>query len=416
MKVLHVSYSDISGGAARAAYRLHRAQLAAGIDSRMLVRSKKSDDWSVQGPVSRLEKLVNTVRGSIGQLLMRLQRSQNVNFHSGDWLPSRLAKKINASDIDVVNLHWVAGETMSIEDIGRIKKPIVWTMHDMWPFCGTEHVTDYDTNARWRKGYSKVNRGDGERWLDLDRYVWLRKLKAWQHPIHIVAPSRWLAECAKGSKLFEDKSINVIPNTLNTDVYKPLNNAFCREALNLPHDKKIILFGAMGGGRDPNKGYDLLVTALEHLSVSLKTDAVLCVVFGQSQPQHATDFPFNTQWLGHIHDDTTLALLYNAATVMVVPSRQENLPQTVTEAQACGTPVVAFNCTGLTDVVEHQQTGYLAKAYDSVDMAAGLQWMLGNPAECERLGRNARLRAEKLWNITAVVEQYNAVYTEVLQR
>ena len=105
--------------------------------------AKKSDDWSVQGPVSRLEKLVNIVRGSIGQLFMRLQRSQNVNFHSGDWLPSNLAKKINASDIDVVNLHWVAGETMSIEDIGRIKKPIVWTMHDMWPFCGAEHVTDY---------------------------------------------------------------------------------------------------------------------------------------------------------------------------------------------------------------------------------------------------------------------------------
>lgn len=410
MKVLHVSHSDISGGAARAAYRLHRAQLAAGIDSRMLVRSKKSDDWSVQGPVSRLEKLVNIVRGSIGQLLMRLQRSQNVNFHSGDWLPSRLAKKINASDIDVVNLHWVAGETMSIEDIGRIKKPIVWTMHDMWPFCGTEHVTDYDTNARWRKGYAKVNRGDGERGLDLDRYVWLRKFKAWQHPIHIVAPSRWLAECAKGSKLFEDKSINVIPNTLNTDAYKPLNNAFCREALNLPIDKKIILFGAMGGGLDPNKGYDLLVAALEHLSVSLKTDDVLCLVFGQSQPQQAPNLPFKTQWLGHIHDDATLALLYNAATVMVVPSRQENLPQTATEAQACGTPVVAFNCTGLTDVVEHQQTGYLAKAYDSADMAAGLQWILENPAECERLGKNARLRSERLWNITTVVEQYLFIY------
>ncbi len=416
MKVLHVSHSDMSGGAARAAYRLHRAQLAAGIDSRMLVRSKKSDDWSVQGPVSRLEKLVNIVRGSIGQLFMRLQRSQNVNFHSGDWLPSNLAKKINASDIDVVNLHWVAGETMSIEDIGRIKKPIVWTMHDMWPFCGAEHVTDYNTNARWRTGYTKANRGDSERGLDLDRYVWQRKLKAWQHPIHIVAPSRWLAECAKGSKLFEDKLINVIPNTLNTDFYKPLENTFCREALNFPSDKKIILFGAMGGGRDLNKGYDLLVAALEHLSVNLKANDVLCVIFGQSQPQQAPELPFKTLWLGHIHDDATLALLYNAATVMVVPSKQEAFGQTASEAQSCGTPVVAFNCTGLTDVVEHQQTGYLAKAYDSHDMAVGLQWILDNPAECKRLGKNARLRAEKLWNTNIVVEQYRAVYTDVLQR
>lgn len=415
MKVLHISHSDVSGGAARAAYRLHRAQLAAGIDSYMFVRSKKSDDWTVQGPVSRIEILFNSVRVFIGSQLMKLQRSQNVNFHSGDFLPSNLAKDINASDVDVVNFHWIAGETMSIEDIGRIKKPIVWTMHDMWPFCGAEHVTDYDINARWRTGYTKANRGDSERGLDLDRYVWQRKLNAWQNPMHIVAPSHWLADCAEGSKLFQDKSITVIPNTLNIDVYKPLEQDFCRQALNLPYDKKIILFGAMGGGRDPNKGYDLLVASLDHLSLSFKADDVLCVVFGQSEPQHPPELPFKTQWLGHIHDDATLALLYNAATVMVVPSRKENLPQTATEAQACGTPVVAFNCTGLTDVVVHQQTGYLAKAYDSQDMAAGLLWILDNPTECKRLGENARLRAEKLWSINTVVEQYCLVYTEALQ-
>lgn len=410
MKILHISHSDISGGAARAAYRLHRAQITAGIDSSMLVRSKSSDDWTVQGPESRIKKMLNMIRWFIGSHIMRLQRSKNTNFHSGNWLPSRLAEHINNTDVDVVHLHWNAGEMMSIEDIGRIKKPIVWTMHDMWPFSGAEHVTDYGINARWRTGYIKSNRGGSEGGLDLDRYVWQRKLKAWQNPMHIVAPSCWLAECAKGSKLFEDKSISVIPNTLNTNVYKPLDNVFCREALNLPNDKKIILFGAMGGGRDPNKGYDLLVSALEYLSLSLNTNDVLCVIFGQSQPQQAPELPFKTQWLGHIHDDATLVLLYNAATVMVVPSKQEAFGQTASEAQACGTPVVAFNCTGLTDVVEHQHTGYLAKAYDSVDMAAGLQWILENPAECERLGKSARLRAESLWSEKVVVDLFYRIY------
>lgn len=416
MKVLHVSHCDILGGAARAAYRLHRAQLAAGIDSEMLVRSKKSDDWTVQGPVSWLDKLFNIARGVIGSHIMKLQCSQNVNFHSGNWLPSKLSKKINSSDVDIVNLHWVAGETMSIEDIGRIKKPIVWTMHDMWPFCGAEHVTDYDGKARWRAGYTSDNRYDGERKLDLDRYVWQRKFNSWQFHTHIIAPSHWLADCAKESKLFHKSSIDVIPNALNIDIYKPLDSYFCRNVLNLPSDKKIILFGAIGGGQDPNKGYDLLVSALEHLSLKIKVDDVVCLVFGQSKPQQATELPFATQWLGHVHDDTTLALLYNAATVMVVPSRQENLPQTATEAQACGTPVVAFNCTGLKDVVEHQQTGYLANAYDSKDMASGLHWILNNNSECERLGQNARLRAEKLWNISVIVEQYRAAYAKVLQR
>ncbi|WP_429102271.1 glycosyltransferase family 4 protein [Aeromonas veronii] len=411
MKVLHLSHSDITGGAARAAYRLHRAQIAAGIESRLMVRIKKSDDWTVQGPVTRIEKLFNIVRGFIGTQLMKLQRSQNVNLHTGDWMPSNWAKIINASDVDVVNLHWVAGETMSIEDIGRIKKPIVWTMHDMWPFCGTEHATDDGAQARWSAGYTKANRDDCERGFDLDRYVWQRKLKAWQNPMHIVAPSHWLADCAKGSKLFQNKAITVIPNTLNTDVYKPLENAFCREALNLPDDKKIILFGAMGGGSDPRKGYDLLVDALKKLSASYKMDDVICVIFGQSQPECLPDLPFKTHWLGHIHDDTTLALLYNAATVMVVPSRQDNLPQTATEAQACGTPVVAFNCSGLPDVIEHQQTGYLAKAYDTQDMAAGLQWILENSNVREQLSLNSSSRAHNLWAESVIVAKYSKIYS-----
>lgn len=415
MKILHVSHSDISGGAARAAYRLHRAQLSTGIESSMLVRYKKSDDWTVQGPVSRIGKLVNSLRGFIGGQLMKFQSSENATFHSGDFLPSNLAKVINASDVDVVNLHWVAGETMSIEDIGRIKKPIVWTMHDMWPFCGAEHVTSFDTDARWREAYTKDNRGDIEHGLDLNRYVWQRKLRHWNNPMHIIAPSNWLANCAKGSELFKDKSITVIPNTLNLDLYKPLEQKFCCQALNLPYDKKIIIFGAMGGGKDFNKGYDLLNSALHHLSLRVKGDDILCLIFGQSEPHCPSKLHFETRWLGHINDDVTLAILYNAASVIVVPSRIENLPQTATEAQACGTPVVAFNCTGLSDVVVHQRTGYLAKAYDCKDMALGLKWILESTDEYEQLSKNARHRAQELWATAKVVKEYQAVYNMVVK-
>jgi len=232
--------------------------------------------------------------------------------------------------------------------------------------------------------------------------------------MHIVSPSNWLAECARGSILLQDKKISIVPNTLNTEVYKPLDHLFCRKVLNLPEDKKIILFGAMGGGKDNNKGYDLLVSALDILSARYKFDDVLCVVFGQSEPQHVSVLPFKVHWLGHIHDDETLALLYNAATMMVVPSRKENLPQTATEAQACGTPVVAFNCTGLTDVIEHKQTGYLAQAYDTQDMATGMQWILENKTECERLGVNSRIRAQELWAMDVVVKQYQLIYCDVL--
>lgn len=416
MKVLHLSQSDSIGGAARAAYRLHYAQLKYGIESRMLVRIKKTDDWTVVGPDTKIGKLQSMIRPAISSQLNKLQKSDNANYHSSDWLPSRWHSKINKSDVDIVNLHWVAGETMSIRDIGKIEKPIIWTLHDMWPFCGTEHVTDYGIGTRWRNGYTKSNRSVTSRGLDLDRYSWLYKMRSWKKNMHIISPSRWLAECAKESVLFRDYDITVIPNTLDTCVYKPLPQDFCRRSLNLPDDKKLILFGAMSGGKDINKGYDLLVSTLNDLSVRSKIDDIICLVFGQSKPQHTTKLPFETYWLGHIYDDVTLALLYNAATVMVVPSRQENLPQTATEAQACGTPVISFDCTGLTDVVIHNETGYLAKAYDTQDMAIGLQWVLENPIECKRLGENARVRAEKLWSMKTIVEQYSRIYIQSIDK
>lgn len=411
MKVLHISQSDTVGGAARAAYRLHRAQRKFGIDSRMLVRGKKTDDYTVIGPDSKTEQALNLLRTQFGRQLNRLQKNENKNFHSGDWLPSRWAEKINISDIDVVNLHWVAGETMSIEDIGRIKKPIVWTLHDMWPFCGTEHVTEYDQHARWKLGYRTDNRGPLDRGLDLDRLAWLRKKRAWQQVMHIVAPSRWMAECARDSALFKNQPVCVIPNVLDTSVYQPLNKMFCRNALGLPKDKKIILFGAMGGGKDYNKGYDLLINALAHLSTKIDVDKVVCVIFGQSEPEVKPELPFSTQWVGHIHDDVTLALLYNSATVMVVPSRIESFGQTASESQACGTPVVAFNTTGLKDLIEHMQTGYLADEFNPVDLSNGIDYFLN--MNTMNNYKYIRARALKCWSSGIIIPKYIEKYTSL---
>lgn len=409
MKVLHISHSDLIGGAARAAYRLHLAQLSAGIESKMLVRTKLSDHWTISGPSTKFEKVCNLLRSPIGHQISKLQRSRNINFHSGNWLPSNWAKQINASDADIIHLHWVAGETMSIEDIGRIKKPIVWTLHDMWPFCGTEHVTDFGIDARWRIGYSSRNRANLDQGLDLDKLAWLRKKKAWKkQPMHIIAPSSWMAECAKNSVLFKDYPITTIPNALNTNIYKPLDKVFCRDLLNLPKDKKIILFGAMGGGKDPNKGYDLLIEALKNLSTKVDNDDILCVIFGQNKPEHVPILPFKTKWLGHIHDDEKLAILYNTASVMIVPSRQENLPQTATEAQSCGCPVVAFDTTGLKDIIEHKKTGYLAKPFDPIDMSAGINFILNQ--NNDNYSGHSRDKAIETWSNKIITDKLLNIY------
>lgn len=417
MKLEIVSQSDVIGGAARAAYRLHCALLEYGAQSRMKVRSKMSDAWTVDGPVSKLGKINSLLRPPLGGLTMRLQKSSNVNLHTGNWLPSAWSGELNTADTEVVNLHWVGDETLSIEDIGRIRKPLVWTLHDMWPFCGAEHYTTDGDLARWRSGYSKANRPVSDGGVDLDRLVWQRKRRAWKRPMHIVAPSHWLADCARESALFRGWPVSVIPNVLDTGTFQPLNRSSCRQALGLPDaGQQIILFGAIGGGSDPRKGYDLLLDALARLASWVDPQKVLCVVFGQSSPQSPPTLSFPTRWMGHVQDDVTLAMLYNAADVMVVPSRQENLPQTATEPQACGCPVVAFDCTGLRDAVVHRETGYLARAFDVEDMAEGVNWILEDADRRDALRQAARVRAMKLWSPEVVVPQYLSIYYSIIEQ
>jgi glycosyltransferase involved in cell wall biosynthesis len=203
---------------------------------------------------------------------------------------------------------------------------------------------------------------------------------------------------------------------LNTDLFQPLEQDFCRQTLSLPLDRQIILFGAMYGGEDPRKGYDLLRAALEQLAQSMNRQNVLCVIFGQIEPATPQHHPFPVRWMGPLYDDATLALLYNSADVMVVPSRQENLPQTATEAQACGCPVVAFDCTGLKDAVVHQETGFLAKAFDTTEMAEGIKWVLADPVRRQKLGRAARERALRLWSADRVVPRYLSVCRSAIEQ
>lgn len=403
-----LSNADNVGGASRAAYRLYRTLLSANVNAKMTVCEKKTDDWMVSSPSTAYGKVRYLIRPRIAGYLMKLQKTPNVNPHSVNILPSNMAAALNKSDADIVNLHWIGGETMSIEDMGRIRKPIVWTFHDMWAFCGSEHVADDGPNARWRTGYYRDNRPPCSSGLDIDRHTWNRKRAAWKNPIHVVTPSHWLAECVKQSALMKDWPVSVIPNVLDTSVFKPLDRLFSRHVLNLPSDKKIVLFGAMGGGRSFNKGYDLLLEALEVLSTSQKD--ILCVVFGQSEPEHSSGIPFPIKWMGHIGDDATLALLYSAADVMIIPSRQENLPQSGTEAHACGCPVVAFNCTGLPEVVDHRVTGYLAEPYRPDDLARGIAWVLEDRARHAKLGLAARTKAENLWSARVVIPAYLNVY------
>jgi glycosyltransferase involved in cell wall biosynthesis len=405
MKVIHISFSDLMGGANVAAYRIHNSQLNIGIDSELWVEKVISGDFTVK---NKGLKILNFGKLVISRLIFKLFRTENKILHSLSLFPSLLVKKINNSDADIVNLHWVQNEMFSIEDIRKIKKPIVWTIHDMWAFCGAEHYTD---DLRWQEGYFNRNRPNYEKGLDLNKWVWKRKLGNWKKPFTIVSPSTWLNECSLKSVLFNKFDNVCIPYPIDTLKWKPINKVIARNILNLPIDSPLILFGAVGGGNDPRKGFDLLCEALNFLNSKITN--VELVVFGQNKPQNELNFGFPAHYMGHLHDEISLRILYSAADVMIIPSRQDNLPNTGIESHACGTPVVAFDIGGLSDIVEHKVTGYLAKPFDTLDMAEGISWVLSDKENLSHLSENASKKANEIWNMEVIGRRYLDLYDSI---
>ena len=409
MKILHVNHSDSGGGAARAAYRLHKSLGKIGIESRMLVNIGNMGDRTVISPKNKLDKLFNMLRPHVVAFLLRAFKTQNKILHSLALLPSGKVRKINHGNEDLIHLHWINGEMLSISDIGKINKPVVWTLHDMWAFCGAEHVS-YD--KRWEDGYSHSNRDVDEIGLDLNRWVWKRKLRNWTTPRHIVTPSSWMAQCVKKSKLMGSWPVSVIPNPIDIDKWAPIEKEVARLILGIKTNGSIkVVFGAMGDVFSYHKGFDLLIKALEQISKNgIKIDLL---VYGQLEPSEGVRYAFPVKFLGRLHDDVSLRLLFSSADVVVVPSRLDNFPSAATEAMACGTPIVCFEVCGLIDIVTHKEDGYLARPFDVEDFAAGVLWVINNNNN-NRLGLSGRKKAHKYWASQVVAKQYENLYSQIL--
>ncbi len=404
LKVLHLSYSDTTGGAARAAYRIHEAMLHSGFGSRMLVASLTSDDWTVKYPSGNFRKGLLRSRLTLNGALRASLSANNPLVLAPSLLPSPVLDEVNSSDADLVHIHWVHGGMLSVKDIGRISKPIVWTLHDMWAFCGDEHYSESD---RWRHGYTKKNRPKGDVGFDINKWVWGQKRKIWKRPFQIVAPSRWMADCVRESRLMRDWPVSTIENCIDASKWRPLPKDVARDLLNLPRDVPLVMFGAINGGYDPRKGFDLLISALAELS-NIEPDVQL-VVFGQSKPCNPISLNYPLHYVGHVYDELTLRALYSAADVFVIPSRQDNLPNTALEAQVCGTPVVGFNVGGLPDAVQHKLTGYLSDPFDIGDLAQGIRWAL----QVRNVGgvvNSVRSHAEEKFNYDIISRKYAEVY------
>ena len=412
MRILLLNTTDINGGAARAAYRLHQGLSGIGVQSQMLVQEKFSSDTMVQAPGNRVEQGIARGRISFDALPLKCySQTRKANF-SLQWLPERIAPQVTNLNPDIINIHWTGSAFLRWETLARFKQPVVWTLHDMGAFTGGCFYA-HDCQG-YTASCGKCPQLGSHREGDLSRWVWQRKAKAWRNlDLTVVSPSRWLAKCAGESSLFGDVTIKVIPNGVDISKYRPITKSVARELLGLPQGKQIIMFGSFNATSDRRKGFHLLQPALQSLSQSGWGDKAQVVVFGASQGSNSPELGFKTDYLGTLKDDLSLALAYSAADVFVLPSLQENLANTVIEALACGTPCVAFDIGGMPDMIKHEANGYLVKPLQVEDLAAGIAWVLDNPERRKKLSDNAREKVVQEFTQEIQANRYLRLFEEI---
>lgn len=367
MKIFHLSKADDGGGAARAAYRIHRCLVDYGISSVLFVDEKYTTDGTVFGPKTRYELLRSKFRRMFDRVIKRFFLKRGVT-QSVALLPSHWPKMINNSDADIVHLHWINAEMLSISDISKINKPIVWTLHDMWPFCGAFHIV-YDN--KYISGYDEGSSFSLELYKNIDHLTWKRKQHYYTSPINMIAPSSAIQKMALSSSLMRDWNVDLIPHPIDLSKWTIIDKREAKKAMGLDPDKKIILFIGLSCIRDNNKGFDLLMQALDIASMKFTTSVGLAII-GDEWNSDLAKPPIDVYSIGLLRDEISLVVAYNAAECVVVPSRYESFGQVALEAQSCGVPVVAFDNSGPADIINHNETGYLAEAFDVQDFANGI--------------------------------------------
>lgn len=379
MKVVHINTSDKSGGAAIAAYRLHKALLKENIDSKMLVLDKVTDEKEIFSVMkNKLDKfLISKLKPQLDSLVFRKfsKRKNKIIFSQGKYSYS-IRNNLLIKEADIIHLHWINNGLLSIEEIfelSKMNKKIVWTLHDMWPFTGGCHYSGECKKYKNNCGNCEVLKTNIEN--DITKKIFNRKRKKFKNiNFRIIGCSNWISECAKESSIFKSKKIKAIPNILDINIFKKVEKKIARNILNLLEDKKYILFGAMSSTGDKRKGYDYLKKALLILNEKYPElkEEVEILIFGASYSNDQEGISFKINFLGQLTDEITLSLVYNSANVFVAPSLEENLANTVNESLACGTPVTAFEVGGMLDMIKHKSNGYLAKYKDSNDLAKGI--------------------------------------------
>lgn len=413
VRPLLVATSDLVGGAGRATHRLYCGLREEGVNPQMIVDDKRSADTAIYGLDNRLSVLGRKIVRLLDPLPVKIRRSATDALWTFNYLPRKTAKRINASEHDIINLHWTGRGFLPIYDFKYLRAPLVWTMHDMWALTGGCH---YDQDCeRYQARCGACPQLSSNQEIDITRLIWKLKHREWnQIEFTVVTPSQWLASCVKASSLFRDSNVQVIPNGIDIELFKPINRKKARSAFGLPQEKLLVLFGTLGGTTDPRKGFDYLKTAINHLTSIAKDLPIELVVLGAERTSSEPQLGLPIHYTGILRSDQKLVDLYSACDVFVAASTQDNLPNSVMEALACGTPCVAFNIGGMPDMIEHKHNGYLAQPFSSDDLAVGIRWVLADESRRKILGKEGRKKVEDEFTMQRQAQRYIELYESIL--
>ena len=417
MKVLIVNTSELTGGAAVAANRLMKALKNNGVQAKMLVRDKQTDDISVVG-------IGKGWRSRLAFLWERWCIFTRLHFSKTHLFELDIAnagiditRLPEFQEADVIHLHWINQGFLSLSGIQKMidsGKPIVWTMHDIWPATAICH---YARGCRkFSSNCSKCPLLPQSNMCDFANRIWKRKQRVFhQHSVSFVACSKWLAEEARKSMLLKEQVVTNIPNPIDTHVFQPQDQTMSRKEVGLPTDgRKIILFVSQRV-TDERKGMEYFVKAVskmvEQHPEMVKTTAI--AILGGHSEVLENHLELSVFPLGYINDANRIVKVYSSSDMFVIPSLEDNLPNTIMEAMSCGVPCVGFEVGGIPEMIDHQKNGYVARFRDVDDLSAGMYWVL-NEASREELRAQALRKVLREYSQQRVALKYTEVYNKAI--
>ena len=410
MKVVHIIGGPLDKGAAKGAFRLHQGLCQNGVDSSVVANYPISDTHTRIRSYDEfwIRRIFRSIIHRFNNLFLIVYRHRESGIFTTSFVGHAVHRHPSVRRADIVHLHWVSG-IVGLRAMSRLKVPVVWTLRDMWPMTGGCHYSFGCYNYEKRCG--RCPSLGSKRRFDVSRVI--QKLKSRivrNRSVTPVAVSSWIQQAARRSGVFKDSEIHVVHNSVDTELYSPIDQTEARNIVGLPLDKKIVLTGAQNID-DLYKGFDLFIAAVR----LLRGERIQIVLVGGSQCSWPASTRFEVRSFGLVRDETLLQHIYSAADVFVLPSRMDAFPKMPVESMACGTPVVCFGSVGTADVIDHKLNGYVSNSFDPADLAKGIDWAISlDPRSYREASQRCVSTVQGRLDNKTIAAQYKHIYTKAL--